>query len=445
VLEKIRKLDNAYLYAIITAVSVVFFFSRIYEPSLSGDEAKYALIAKNMLKSGNFLVPSLGFETYFKKPPFFFWLIALSFKVFGVSEFSARFFSAFFGVLDALIIFRLAYKLTEDKLTSLFSSLAFIINFEVVRITTIVRFDSFLLFVNLASLLLLYRPTFLKALLSILLTATGALTKGPMAFISSAALIIHSIYKKNFRQLLILTLVVFASVLPFLIYLIFMAKDYPQFISEFFGKQILGRIEGSLNEGTSRPFFFYERVILKHFWIWNLSFFYLAYLVFTKQKHQIKRIFSIKNQQLFWVFSVMFLVTYIPLHFISLKFTRYSYYLYPFLCFVSSLIVTRTKLLKSITIYSLLVTLAYGFTSMSCPCKFHKDKIKDLRPLVRIGLKNFKDLGLDRILKKDLVYSLFFYYDNLKFGKGKFLISHGNSCRTNAILVYKNYCIIPGR
>lgn len=298
-LEKIRKLDNAYLYAIITAISVVFFFSRIYEPSLSGDEAKYALIAKNMLKSGNFLVPSLGFETYFKKPPFFFWLIALSFKVFGVSEFSARFFSAFFGVLDALIIFRLAYKLTEDKLTSLFSSLAFIINFEVVRITTIVRFDSFLLFVNLASLLLLYRPTFLKALLSILLTATGALTKGPMAFISSAALIIHSIYKKNFRQLLILTLVVFASVLPFLIYLIFMAKDYPQFISEFFGKQILGRIEGSLNEGTSRPFFFYERVILKHFWIWNLSFFYLAYLVFTKQKHQIKRIFSIKNQQLY--------------------------------------------------------------------------------------------------------------------------------------------------
>ncbi|MGH7925532.1 MAG: glycosyltransferase family 39 protein [Candidatus Binatus sp.] len=58
----------------------------LWEP----DEARYAEIAREMLQSGNLLVPHLNYVAYVEKPPLLYWLTTLSFRVFGVSEFAAR-------------------------------------------------------------------------------------------------------------------------------------------------------------------------------------------------------------------------------------------------------------------------------------------------------------------------------------------------------------------
>jgi 4-amino-4-deoxy-L-arabinose transferase-like glycosyltransferase len=58
----------------------------LWEP----DEARYAEIAREMLQSGNLLVPHLNYVAYVEKPPLLYWLTALSFWIFGVSEFAAR-------------------------------------------------------------------------------------------------------------------------------------------------------------------------------------------------------------------------------------------------------------------------------------------------------------------------------------------------------------------
>ncbi len=39
-----------------------------------------------MLQTGNYLVPQVGGETYFRKPPLINWLVAASFKIFGDPE-----------------------------------------------------------------------------------------------------------------------------------------------------------------------------------------------------------------------------------------------------------------------------------------------------------------------------------------------------------------------
>ncbi len=57
---------------------------------LEPDEARYAQIPKEMLEDGNWVVPTLHNEPYLDKPPLMYWLVALSYKVFGVSEASAR-------------------------------------------------------------------------------------------------------------------------------------------------------------------------------------------------------------------------------------------------------------------------------------------------------------------------------------------------------------------
>ncbi|MDI1252163.1 glycosyltransferase family 39 protein [Thermomonas sp.] len=47
------------------------------------DEPRFALVAKHMVESGNWLFPMRGTELYSDKPPLFMWLQALSFSVFG--------------------------------------------------------------------------------------------------------------------------------------------------------------------------------------------------------------------------------------------------------------------------------------------------------------------------------------------------------------------------
>src|SRR5437763_17187288 len=59
---------------------------RLLEP----DEGRYAEIPKEMLDRGDWGVPHLQGEPYLDKPPMLYWLIALSYKAFGISEASAR-------------------------------------------------------------------------------------------------------------------------------------------------------------------------------------------------------------------------------------------------------------------------------------------------------------------------------------------------------------------
>src|SRR3954465_4668675 len=75
---------------------VIGCWAAIYLPGLGslkikGGEGRRILPAVTMLESGNYLVPQVGSEPYFRKPPLVNWLVAASFKVTGVrNEWTAR-------------------------------------------------------------------------------------------------------------------------------------------------------------------------------------------------------------------------------------------------------------------------------------------------------------------------------------------------------------------
>ncbi len=81
-------------------LAILAIWACIYLPALGTlhidfNEGRRIMPAVEMLDSGNWKVPSLAGEEYFKKPPMINWLIAGSFIVFGdKSEFAARFPSA---------------------------------------------------------------------------------------------------------------------------------------------------------------------------------------------------------------------------------------------------------------------------------------------------------------------------------------------------------------
>jgi Dolichyl-phosphate-mannose-protein mannosyltransferase len=59
---------------------------RLFEP----DEGRYAQIPREMLVRGDWLVPTLLDEPYLDKPPLCYWLVLVSYRLFGVAAWSAR-------------------------------------------------------------------------------------------------------------------------------------------------------------------------------------------------------------------------------------------------------------------------------------------------------------------------------------------------------------------
>src|SRR5947209_7728742 len=57
---------------------------------LEPDEGRYAEIPREMLQRGEWVVPYLQGEPYLDKPPLLYWLVMLSYRLFGVSAASAR-------------------------------------------------------------------------------------------------------------------------------------------------------------------------------------------------------------------------------------------------------------------------------------------------------------------------------------------------------------------
>ena len=83
------------------AVSLAFLGSRgLYETT----EGRYAECAREMLETGNYMEPTLGYRPHWTKPPLTYWAIAGGMRLLGVNAWGARAFGAVAFVLTALLV-----------------------------------------------------------------------------------------------------------------------------------------------------------------------------------------------------------------------------------------------------------------------------------------------------------------------------------------------------
>ncbi len=78
---------------------------------MSPDEGRYATIALEMMRSGDWVTPRLNGILYFEKPALQYWIGALAFHVFGISEFAARFWPGLAGWLTVVAVGSTAWRL----------------------------------------------------------------------------------------------------------------------------------------------------------------------------------------------------------------------------------------------------------------------------------------------------------------------------------------------
>lgn len=94
------------LFLPVIAVVIFISFFRLGSVTLFDvDEAVFAQATKEMMESGNWITPTFNGENRYDKPILFYWLVMISYKIFGINEFAARFTSALSSFLLALSVF----------------------------------------------------------------------------------------------------------------------------------------------------------------------------------------------------------------------------------------------------------------------------------------------------------------------------------------------------
>jgi 4-amino-4-deoxy-L-arabinose transferase-like glycosyltransferase len=90
-------------FVVVLTVWAAIYLPRLGSLEIKSEEGRRILPAVAMLESGNYIVPQIGSEPYFTKPPLVNWLVAASFKIFGArNEWTARLPSALCVLLVAL-------------------------------------------------------------------------------------------------------------------------------------------------------------------------------------------------------------------------------------------------------------------------------------------------------------------------------------------------------
>lgn len=111
-------------------------------PLFIPDEVRYGEIAREMIASGDWIVPRLNGLLYFEKPPFGYWLNALSLLIFGENAFAVRFASVFSVAASTAAVYLLARQFVRGRQAALFAVFVYLTTFEVYGVGTFSVLDS---------------------------------------------------------------------------------------------------------------------------------------------------------------------------------------------------------------------------------------------------------------------------------------------------------------
>jgi 4-amino-4-deoxy-L-arabinose transferase-like glycosyltransferase len=115
------------------------------------DEGRNAEAGREMLETGDWISPTFNYEPRFAKPVLVYWLMSLSYRWFGVDEFSARLPSAVSGFGLILLQYAFASRFCGPAV-GLLAALMLLLNIQIIGLSRMVLTDSVLVFFATLSL-----------------------------------------------------------------------------------------------------------------------------------------------------------------------------------------------------------------------------------------------------------------------------------------------------
>jgi 4-amino-4-deoxy-L-arabinose transferase-like glycosyltransferase len=254
----------------ILCISAILLFANLGLRELnSADEAIHAQVAREMAVDGHWLYPTYRGEPYLEKPPLKFWLTAITYKIVGISEFTARFWSALFGLGTIWVVMRLGKKMF-NRSVGLLSALVLLTTWEFLfnHCARTGELDSALLFFTLLAVTDLWTFRTTESTQSLYASAVwfafGFLTKGHVALIP--LLWIPFVWrgrKNGFKlsrtSLLFASLIFIGIISPwFVVQLAHYGKSY---LSYNFHHNFLGYLGGDIENAQTSGFYYLQRIL----------------------------------------------------------------------------------------------------------------------------------------------------------------------------------------
>ena len=314
----------------------------------SWDEAVYAGVSGEIIKSNNWFDLTWKGQPWSDKPPLYMWMTALFYKIFGINEFSARFFSCICGIGTVILIYFFAKKLYSRNI-AVASSLLLISTQHFIWSAKAGMLDcAFTFFITLSLFLFkLGEEKNIYLFLCPLAFACAFLTKGVGALLIPAILAFYIIFTKKFRILKNLYLLsgIFVCFVALVWWHWLAISHYGKgFIFGYFTKHLFVRTTQSI-EGHTGGIFTYFKVLPNRgrpwgaflflalpfvAWsmikkkekghvlplIWAVTIFVVASLIKTKLHWYIMPIYPASAMLVGWAFGKLFKKFTVPVTFL---------------------------------------------------------------------------------------------------------------------------------
>lgn len=320
----VSSIQTAVIWAVILLIYVLGCLFDVMEV----DAAQYASISRQMLETGQFLEIWNRDVPYLDKPPFLFWVSALSIKIFGLSSWAYKLPSVVFSLLGIFSTYSFA-KLIYNERVGMLAALMLASCQAVFLMNHDVRTDNILTASIIFSVWKLYAYTLHGRWADLIWgfagMAVSMLTKGPIGvMVPIFALGTHFVIQKQWKhifkwQWLLGIFIIAAIILPMCIGL------YRQYGSEglyfYFWKQSFGRITGENKWRNDSTVFYFLHNLLWALLPWSILFI-MAFV--NRTKNMLK---SGSYELITWG---GFILTFVAMSLSKYKLPHYVFITFPF-------------------------------------------------------------------------------------------------------------------
>jgi 4-amino-4-deoxy-L-arabinose transferase-like glycosyltransferase len=292
------------------------------------NEAFYVETPREMIQSGQYIIPTFNYKFRLNKPPLSYWVVVIGYKLFGVSVYVQRLMTLFFVVGLWLVVGRFCRFFTADPrylwaavvVTALTPRLL-----VMGRRALIEMLVAFFIAAALCFFFSFYRRGSKRDLVFFYLSlGLGFLAKGPVALILPVGVVLVFLFiQKQWRVLATLRPwlgagIVLPVILPW--YAALYLQMGPPWILRFFLEENIRRFTIG-DFGPQRGVLYYPGIFLGDFFPWSLLAIGAVWTLWS-----IRRRLSAEDRQL-----LVFLLTWLilPILFFSLSRNKQEYYIMP--------------------------------------------------------------------------------------------------------------------
>lgn len=342
----INKLKNNYVLILFLLSSIFFPFAIGSVHLFDWDEVNFAEIAREMIVNENYLNVQINYQPFWEKPPLFFWLQALSMKIFGINEFASRFPNVIVGIASILSLFYIGKKFITEKFGFIWalSYIGSILPHFYFKTGIIDPLFNLFIFLSIY-FFYLYQDQYKKKnlLIASILSGLAVLTKGPVAILIILLVVFFFvIYKWKTIKIKILDLIIAGLIICIITSFWFISEIINgggiELFKEFIDYQI--RLFSTSEAGHGQPFYYHFIVLF--FGCFPISLIAIPYLLkknFSNSKSIFVRDFYTLNFILFWVVLILFSIT-------TTKIVHYSSLCYFPLSFMAAYIIYQNIIEK---------------------------------------------------------------------------------------------------